>query len=221
MREVQDHWFREAKAKGYRSRAAFKLLEIDRRKGILRKGQRVLDCGAAPGSWLQVAAAAVGPRGSVVGVDLKAIDPRGLPPCVSLLEADLRELDLDRLGGHRFDVVLSDMAPDTTGDPSGDHARSARLCHELLDRLPGWLEPGGALVFKVFEGGDYPALLQRARRLFEKAKGFKPPASRAESVEMFVIGEGYRPVEAGEAADEPETEVPLPPRRGAPRGWEA
>ncbi len=224
MREVQDHWFREAKAKGYRSRAAFKLLEIDRRKGLLRRGASVLDCGAAPGSWLQIAAERVGPQGRVVGVDLKAIDPAGLPAWVTLVEADLREMGLAQLGGRPFDLVLSDMAPDTTGDPSGDQARSARLVNELLDRLGEWLRPGGSLVYKVFEGGDYPPLLRRTTSLFARAKGFKPPASRAESVEMFVIAEGFRPsassasaAAAGdEAANGPPPASPRPPR---PRGW--
>lgn len=216
MREIQDHWFREAKAKGYRSRAAFKLLEIDRRRRLLRPGASVLDCGAAPGSWLQVAAERVGPHGRVVGVDLKAIDPAGLPASVTLLAADLREVGLEALGGRPFDLVLSDMAPDTTGDPGGDQARSARLVHDLLDRLAGWLRPGGSLVYKVFEGGDYPPLLRRTERLFTRAKGFKPSASRAESVEMFVIGEGFRPAPSdADAAETPE--VPLAKPR--PRGW--
>ena len=234
MKEVQDRWFREAKAQGYRSRAAFKLLEIDRKRRLLRRGMRVLDVGAAPGSWLQVAAAAVGPKGTVVGVDLKTIDPSDLPEQVSLLAGDARELTLEDLGGRRFDLVISDMAPDTTGDRSGDQARSARLCHDLLDRLASWLRPGGNLVFKVFEGGDYPPLLQRTRSLFGKTKGFKPPASRAESVEMFVIAEGFTPPEPGAPRashiegdasgspgrdSEPVDRTPI--ARDRPRGWGA
>lgn len=216
MKEVQDHWFREAKAQGYRSRAAFKLLEIDQRRRVLRPGQRVLDVGAAPGSWLQVASKAVGGRGEVVGFDLKSIDPAGLPPNVRSLVADLREVTLAELGGRPFDVVLSDMAPDTTGDPSGDQARSARLCHGLLDHLATWLRRGGTLVYKVFEGGDYPELLRRTGGMFERAKGFKPTASRAESVEMFVIAEGFR----GEPRPkEPTPEEPIATSR--PRGWGA
>lgn len=216
MKEVQDHWFREAKAQGFRSRAAFKLLEIDQRRRVLRAGQRVLDVGAAPGSWLQVASKAVGSRGEVVGFDLKAIDPAGLPANARVLVADLREVTLEELGGRAFDVVLSDMAPDTTGDPSGDQARSARLCHALLDHLPTWLRRGGTLVYKVFEGGDYPELLRRTGAMFERAKGFKPTASRAESVEMFVIAEGFRgEPKAPSSASEP------PVARSRPRGWGA
>lgn len=218
MKEVQDHWFREAKAQGYRSRAAFKLIEIDRRKRILRRGMRVLDVGAAPGSWTQVVAEAVGPKGEVVGFDLKSIDPSGLPPHARVLVADLREVELDSLGGRPFDVVLSDMAPDTTGDPSGDQARSARLCHALLDRIADWLRPGGVLVYKVFEGGDYPELLRRTRTMFEQVKGYKPPASRAESVEMYVIAEGRRR-ETETSGDAPDPADPHAIARNRPRGW--
>ena len=220
VKEVQDHWFREAKAQGYRSRAAFKLIEIDRRKKILRRGMRVLDVGAAPGSWTQVAAEAVCPKGEVIGFDLKAIDPSGLPPHATVLVADLRDIGLEAVGGRPFDAVLSDMAPDTTGDPSGDQARSARLCHALLDRIADWLRPGGTLVYKVFEGGDYPELLRRTRTIFEHVKGFKPPASRAESVEMYVIAEGRR-------RDLGQTDEMTPPTdphaiaRSRPRGWGA
>ena len=217
MKEVQDHWFREAKAHGYRSRAAFKLLEIDRRRRLFRTGMRVLDVGSAPGSWLQVAAVAVGPTGRVVGIDLKTIDPAGLPDHVSVIVGDARDRSIADLGGRPFDLVISDMAPDTTGDRSGDQARSARLCHELLDRLPQWLRRGGKLVYKVFEGGDYPELLRRTRTMFTKVKGFKPPASRAESVEMFVISEGFEPAESPPRRQSAEATVPIAPNR--PRGW--
>ena len=221
MKEVQDHWFREAKAKGYRSRAAFKLLEIDRKRRLLRRGMRVLDVGAAPGSWVQVAAAAVGPKGRVVGVDLKTIDHAGMPDQVALIAADMRDLSLAELGGCPFDLVLSDMAPDTTGDRGGDQARSARLCHDLLDRLGEWLRPGGNLVFKVFEGGDYPELLQRTRSLFAKVKGFKPPASRAESVEMYVIAEDCQSTPKASESSMESRDSPFPIAKERPRGWGA
>lgn len=215
MKEVQDQFFRRAKEEGYRARSAYKLIEIDERKKLLRSGQRVLDVGAAPGSWTQVAAARVGPKGLVVSVDLKAIDPRGLPKNVHLLQADLNNLDaasfVGLLGeGRLFDVVISDMGPDTSGDPSGDSARSCHLCNALLDRLPHWLRRGGDCTMKVYEGGEYPALLQRAHSLFEEARGFKPKSSRAESVEMFIVCKGYR----GPA---PEDTRAVAPSRS--RGW--
>jgi 23S rRNA (uridine2552-2'-O)-methyltransferase len=194
VKEVQDHWFRLAKEEGYRSRAAYKLIDIDDRKRLIRRGNRVLDAGAAPGSWSQVAAMRVGPKGEVVAVDLKQINGGGYPS---------------------FDVILSDMAPDTTGNPMGDAMRSARLCHDLLDLAVDWLRPGGNLAMKVFEGGEYPELLKRASRMFEEAKGYKPRASRAESVEMFVVCLGYR----GNDGRVPTAEDALLPKRKPSKGW--
>ncbi len=210
MKEVQDFFFRKAKEEGYRARSAYKLIEIDDRRKLLRKGDRVLDLGAAPGSWTQVAAARVGEHGLVVGVDLKAIDPRGLPKWVTLMKADLRDLDASTFGGTYFDAVISDMAPDTSGDPFGDSVRSCHLCQALLDRLPNWLRRGGHSTMKVFEGAEYPELLRRTERLFEDSKGFKPRSSRAESVEMFIVCKGYKGHDAEPA---PESR---PARR---RGW--
>lgn len=217
MREVQDHWFREAKREGYRSRAAYKLIEIDDRRQVLRRGDVVLDAGAAPGSWCQVAARRVGPRGRVVGVDLKRMDRHLMPDHVDLVEGDLRDFEPIAVGIERFDVMLSDMAPDTTGDTFGDHHRSVRLCHELLDRGGRWLRPGGNLVMKVFEGEAYRDLLDRAGAMFEKAKGFKPKASRGESVEMFVVCLGHRPEAHPDQADD--SDALAPPRPIPKPGW--
>lgn len=215
MKEVQDHWFRLAKEEGYRSRAAYKLIDIDDRKRVIRRGDRVLDAGAAPGSWSQVASTRVGPKGEVVAVDLKEINRANLPPNVRVLRGDLRELSLEDLGGEPFDAVLSDMAPDTTGDPMGDGFRSARLCHDLLDRSMVWLRRGGNLVMKVFEGGEYPELLRRAGRMFGEAKGYKPRASRAESVEMFIVCLGFNGTDGRlETAEDANL-----PRRKPSKGW--
>jgi len=223
-RKIHDHFFKRAKAEGYRSRAVFKLTEIDDRRKLLRPGMRVLDAGCAPGSWLQVIAERVGKSGVVVGVDLKEVDERGLPPNVRLVQGDLTALTrAELLGalderwpeGPPFDAILSDMAPDTTGDPFGDSHRSIRLCNLLLDRCADWLRTGGALVVKAFEGEAYPELLQRMRGEFESARGFKPKASRGDSVEMFVIGQGYR-----RAATADDAESGLAPPKPKPRtGW--
>ena len=175
----------------------------------------MLDAGAAPGSWAQVAAARVGPKGEVVAVDLKQINGGGYPRNVRLIQADLREITLDDLDGRPFDCILSDMAPDTTGDPMGDAVRSARLCHDLLDRAAEWLRQGGNLAMKVFEGGEYPELLKRAGRMFEEAKGYKPSASRAESVEMLVVCLGYR----GNNGRVHTAEDALIPKRKPSKGW--
>ena len=213
MREIQDHFFREAKRKGYRSRAAYKLIEIDDRRKVLSKGDLVLDCGAAPGSWLQVASARVGSKGRVLGVDLAEIDPRQLPENASIIKGDVREVDLVGLLGSKADVVLSDMAPPTTGTPSADQFRSAHLCTDLLGILPGILRSGGNCVMKVFEGEAYPDLLRQAAQAFERVKGFKPEASRSESVEIFVVCHGFKKVSSD--ADLAQA----PPPRKKPSGW--
>lgn len=225
MRDVQDHYFHEAKREGYLSRAAYKLIEIDDRRKVLQRGDRVLDCGAAPGSWLQVAAGRVGPSGVVVGIDPQPIRFRAAN--VKTMEADFTQTQAHALlalanaqGANAaapvrlFDVILSDMAPNTTGDPGGDHFRSVRLCEALLDRCGELLRPKGALVMKVFEGEQYPALMKRMESMFEAAKGFKPKASRGESREMYIIGLGHHPSPARSDA-----RSAAPPRRRPSAGW--
>jgi 23S rRNA (uridine2552-2'-O)-methyltransferase len=196
VKEVQDHFFKLAKEEGYRARSAYKLTEIDDRFKLLRPGARVLDLGACPGSWMQVAARRVGERGLVVGIDLKPIERRGLAGHVIALQGDINELTREtlpeRMEGRLFDAVVSDMGPDTSGVPMADSARSVQLCHAMLDRLPFLLRTGGHAAMKVYEGAEYPALLQRAKAMFDEARGFKPKASRAESVEMFIVCRGSR-----------------------------
>jgi 23S rRNA (uridine2552-2'-O)-methyltransferase len=194
MRELHDHYFREAKREGYLSRAAYKLIEIDDKKKVLRLGDRVLDCGCAPGSWLQVAAKRVGSRGMVVGIDLEPVKLRTAN--VQAVEGDFTAIEARSLlapSGDLFDVILSDMAPATTGDPGGDHHRSVRLCHAVLDRCAELLKPSGNLVMKVFEGEAYPELLKRSAAIFDVSRGYKPKASRSESAEMYIVGLGHKP----------------------------
>ena len=186
QRELHDFFFKEAKRKGYRSRAAYKLTEIDDKRNILRKGDFVLDLGAAPGSWLQVVSERIGESGKAVGVDLKAIED-GLPTNVSTMQEDVTLLTPDDFGGKLFDVVLSDMAPSTTGTRTIDHHGSVNLCHVALDLSATLLKSGGNLVMKVLEGEVYPDLLKRCANSFDSASGFKPKASRAISTEMFIV----------------------------------
>lgn len=220
-RDLHDHFFREAKRNGFRSRAAYKLIEIDDRRKLIPAGGRVLDCGSAPGSWLQVAAPRVGERGLVVGVDLKPI--RGpWPEHVRVHEGDLADLDaaLLREEGPLFDAVLSDMAPRTTGDRTIDHHGSVNLCHLVLDRCPDLLAPGGGVVVKVLEGEVYPDLLARMKRLFDDVKGFKPKASRAISTEIYAIGQGWRGADDEDRARaERRDETLAPPRPKPVAGW--
>jgi 23S rRNA (uridine2552-2'-O)-methyltransferase len=234
MREVQDHYFRLAKEEGYLSRAAYKLIDIDDRRHILRRGMRVLDCGCAPGSWLQVASKRVGESGIVVGIDLQPLR-RTIAANVRTIVGDFTSIDPAELmaaadGGGRapamFDVILSDMAPNTTGDPEGDHFRSLRLCEAVLDRCPALLRPpagkarGGAAVMKVFEGGGYMDLLRRTAKLFADAKGFKPQASRSESAEMYIIAAGWLGLDPEQADPRPRDVNVLAPPRPKPReGW--
>lgn len=202
QRELHDFYFKEAKREGYCSRAAYKLIEIDDRRKILGKGDRVLDCGAAPGSWLQVASQRVGSRGVVVGVDLTPIRPPDRGGNVRVVTGDLREIPSEALlaqafgasppPGARFDVILSDMAPSTTGDRTIDHHQSARLAGAALERCPDLLARGGHLVVKVLEGEAYPDLLSACRAAFDTVKGFKPKASRSASTEMYIVAKGFR-----------------------------
>lgn len=191
-RVLHDRFFKQAKEEGYLARSAYKLMEIDRRFRLMRTGARVLDLGCAPGAWIQVALEAVGPRGVVIGIDLKEVRT-AFGPNARVIQGDAYRVppeELVALAGRPFDVVLSDMAPDTTGH--GDHFLSVRLCRRVLELLPGVLRPGGHLCYKVFEGEEYPALLKQTAAQFGSARGFKPEASREVSVEMYVIAREYR-----------------------------
>lgn len=191
--QSKDPYFRLAKEQGYRARSAFKLLELDRKFKLLKPGLTVVDLGAAPGSWAQVAAAAVGTSGRVVGVDLSPIEPL---PGVDVLQGDIclpatAERVRERLGG-AADVVLSDLAPQTTGIKVADHLRQIVLAECALNLARGILKPGGAFVTKVFQGGDFDAFVAETRRHFASVRVSVPPATRQESREVFVVGTGYK-----------------------------
>ncbi|MBC8310610.1 MAG: RlmE family RNA methyltransferase [Phycisphaerales bacterium] len=208
QRDLHDFFFKEAKRNGYRSRAAYKLSEIDDKRSILSKGDFVLDLGAAPGSWLQVVSERIGEGGKAVGVDLKAIED-GLPNNVVTIQEDVTLLTPDDFGGKLFDVVLSDMAPSTTGTRTIDHHGSVNLCHVALDLAATLLKPNGNLVMKVLEGEAYPELLKRCTNSFDSAKGFKPKASRSISTEMFIVCLGRN-----EDVQKPIKLAPPPPTSG-------
>jgi 23S rRNA (uridine2552-2'-O)-methyltransferase len=192
-RQLNDPYVREAKAKGYRSRAAFKLIELDRKFRLLKKGGRVLDLGAAPGGWTQVAVARVGEGGRVVAADILAMEPLA---GAHVLEADLLAAETpDRLQaalGGPADLVLSDMAAPTTGHRATDHLRTTALLEAALDVAESVLAPGGAFVGKAFQGGATGGLLARMKQRFREVRHVKPPASRTESVELYVVATGFR-----------------------------
>lgn len=193
-RHVSDPYVKKAQAQGYRSRAAFKLLEIDKRDRLLRPGARVVDLGAAPGGWAQVAAQKVGPGGAVIAVDLLEIAPIS---GVTALQGDLREPQLRAalvaaLGGQKADVVLSDMSPNISGIASADQARAAELAHVAIDFCRERLKPGGALLAKVFQGEEFEAVMEALRKAFREVQVRKPAASRGESRETYVLARGLR-----------------------------
>jgi 23S rRNA (uridine2552-2'-O)-methyltransferase len=193
QRKLHDQYFKMAKAEGYVARSAYKLKEIHERFNLIRPGARVLDLGCAPGAWVQVALETVGPRGVVVGIDLKEVR-ENFGPNASVVRGDIYKTPaetLTSLAGGLFDVVVSDMAPDTTGH--GDHFLSVRLCRRVLEMLPGLLKPGGGLAMKVFEGEEYPELVRETSASFSSARGFKPKSSREVSVEMYVVGLNFVP----------------------------
>lgn len=187
---------RQAKERGYAARSVFKLEELDRRFKLLRPGDRVLDLGAAPGSWSQYAAQRIGSTGLVVAVDLK---PLGVSvPGGIVRQADVFELDTETLSdwtGERappFDVIVSDMAPATTGVSLADHVASVELCDRALELAQRWLRPGGHFVCKVFQGEDEPDLRRRIQEVFKKLKAVRPKGTRAQSREIFLVARGRR-----------------------------
>jgi 23S rRNA (uridine2552-2'-O)-methyltransferase len=190
-RQLNDPYVAAAKAQGWRSRAAFKLIELDDKFTLLRRDARVLDLGAAPGGWTQVAVkhgAAL-----VVGVDLLPMDPIA---GATLLQGDFDDPEMPNrlrgLLGGPADLVLSDMAPNTTGHAATDHLRIMGLAENALDFALGLLAPGGAFVAKVFQGGSEKQMLTRMKQHFATVRHAKPPASRKESSELYVVAQGFR-----------------------------
>lgn len=191
-RQLNDPYVKRAKAEGYRSRAAYKLIELDERFGLLKGVERVIDLGVAPGGWAQVVRQKA-PKAVVVGIDLLPADPiEG----VTLLQMDfLDEAAPDRLRealGGPADLVLSDMAANTVGHPQTDHLRTMALVEAGLEFAGEVLRPGGAYVAKVLAGGADAALVAELKRRFAAVKHAKPPASRKGSSEWYVIAQGFK-----------------------------
>ncbi len=196
MKKYQDHYFKRAKQENYAARSVYKLQELDKRFGLLGPGLSVLDLGAAPGSWTQYAAKKVGPKGRVLAVDLN--EPgASFGPNVTFLTADAFEASpkmVQALEAHApLGLVLSDMAPKTTGVKFTDQVRSLELCERALELATQWLAPGGHLAVKIFEGPDVKGFTDSMRSLFGQVKAFKPKSSRSESKETFIVGLGFRP----------------------------
>jgi 23S rRNA (uridine2552-2'-O)-methyltransferase len=184
-RHVTDPYVKAARKQGYRSRAAFKLLDIDAKEKLFRPGQIVLDLGAAPGGWSQVAAEKVKPGGRVIAIDLLQIAPIS---GVTTLQGDFREISFDA----RCDVVLSDISPNMSGIPNVDQARWLELAEAAVELGRKVLKPDGVFLVKAFHGEAFDALMSRLKAGFVKVKVVKPPASRGESSETYVVARGLR-----------------------------
>ena len=187
MKKVRDHYFHRAKREGYAARSAFKLEEIDRKHRLLHRGMRVLDLGCSPGSWLQYAAKRIGSEGCALGVDLQPVDV-GLPKHVKTLQGDVFELTPEQLPPEPFDLVLSDMAPRTSGIRSMDADRSYTLNQQVLGLSAKHLRSGGNLLVKAFQGAPFEQLRKDFQDTFEEVHICKPRSSRSESVEVFLLG---------------------------------
>lgn len=191
-RQISDPFAAEARAKGFRSRAAFKLLELDQRFHLIRRGARVIDLGCAPGGWLQVVVQAR--AAEVVGIDLLAVDP--IPPA-TIFQGDFMEPGIDKrliaaLGGPP-DLILSDMAPNTIGHRQTDHLRIVALIEAAAEFAVAALKPGGAFLAKAFQGGETADLNARLKGAFTEVRHVKPKASRSESSELYLLARGFRP----------------------------
>ncbi len=186
-----DRFHRNARKKGFNSRAVFKLEEIDSKQQLIGRDDRVLDLGCAPGSWLQYAATKTGNGGSLVGIDRFEVDlelPNGRTLTGNVYTVEIEDLLGDL---QNFDVVLSDMAPDTTGVRSVDQTRSEQLFERALDIAEATLVPGGNFMGKLFQGPEFQALVKRCRKAFTKVKIVKPESSRKESIEQYICGIGF------------------------------
>lgn len=189
----RDHYRKLARKEGYRSRAAYKLVELDDRRNLISQGSLVLDFGCAPGGWMQVSSERVGDKGLVIGIDKDAVEPPG-ENCKTLtmdiLDQRLVE-EVIKLAGRKADVILSDLAPKVSGIWELDEARQTELTNRLFSLLPELLRMGGNAVFKVFQGEDEKEVIRKSKVLFGKASVEKPPASRKESSEFYLVCLNY------------------------------
>lgn len=187
----RDHFFKKAKEQNFAARSVFKLEEIDQKYKLIKAGQKILDLGASPGSWSQYCSKKIGPQGKILGVDLSPVTVK-LPNAV-FIQADLFDLNLSTIFlehgfDGKFDVVLSDMAPKTTGIRNTDQARSLALCELALQKADEFLKPGGHFVCKLFHSDEFTHLKNEIKKRFQKAEAMKPDSTRSISKEIFLIG---------------------------------
>jgi 23S rRNA (uridine2552-2'-O)-methyltransferase len=185
----EDHYSRRAKKERFPARSVYKLQEIQKKYNLIKKGDHVLDLGCSPGSWLLYAANLIDNKGKIVGIDLKPVSIK-VPSHARIFTSDILSIDnkLFESIEKDFNVVLSDMSPDTTGNKVVDAARSFQLCYAALDIAKNLLIPGGSFVCKIFQGEDYTKFIDVVRKNFNKYRTFKPQSSRKASKEIYVIG---------------------------------
>lgn len=184
----KDRFFHKAKADGFVARSAYKLEELQKKYKVIPKGSFVVDLGASPGSWSQLALKLTGPEGMVVGLDLKEVKIKA--PNARFYQMDVFNLDPNIFEGRAVDVLISDMAPNTTGVRAVDQARSEELCLEVLKVSDQFLKPNGNLVMKLFEGGDAEVVAKAVKSKFKNFKRYKPEAVRKGSFETYLVGLG-------------------------------
>ncbi|MCD6468907.1 MAG: RlmE family RNA methyltransferase [Thermoplasmata archaeon] len=191
----KEFYYKQAKKQGYRARSAYKLLQIQQRYNILKRGDTILDLGAAPGGWSQVAKEIVGEEGKVIGVDLLPIKPI---KNIHFIEGDITDTETmekikELIGKKKIDVVISDMSPNISGNYSLDQARSVWLCEHALNYAENFLKEKGNLVCKVFEGEDFNNLRAKIKKRFHKVENVIPKASRKTSSEVYLVGISFKP----------------------------
>lgn len=192
-KRLQDPYLLKSRQEGYRSRAAYKLQEIDQKYKLFKAGQKILDLGAAPGSWSEYVTKKLSNKVTLIAVDLLKIEPI---PNVTIIQGDFRDSGIQEQiissANGKLDIILSDMAPDTTGRHDVDTYNSSVLVNLALDLAEKLLKPGGKLVAKVFEGSEYQAILKRAKGMFGFAKSVSPKASLSQSREVFLVADNFR-----------------------------
>jgi 23S rRNA (uridine2552-2'-O)-methyltransferase len=191
----KEHYYQMAKKQRYRSRASYKLLQLNKKFKIIRKGSYVVDLGAAPGGWSQVALESVGEDGMVIGVDLNRIKPFEEDNFLEIRGDFTTDETIERIEkvlGKKADVILSDASPQLTGIKDMDHLRSIDLASGVLEIAASILKPGGKVIIKVFPGEEFEDFLQKTKKLFNTVKTTKPPSSRKGSKEMYLIARGFK-----------------------------
>jgi 23S rRNA (uridine2552-2'-O)-methyltransferase len=185
----KDHYFKQAKKDGYAARSAYKLEEINQRHRLFKSGQHVLDLGCAPGSWAQYTSKIIGPRGQLFGIDLKAVSINA--PNAKFMVGDIFNTPVESFVGAPFDVIMSDMAPNTTGVILRDQMASAELCQKVIEIIPGLIKPNGAAVMKIFMSNEVKNVEKLLKTMFKQVHYVRPQSVRKVSYEIFLVAINY------------------------------